>query len=298
MTRKTKNKTRIERPEWLSQQTWPFRVRSTIVDNNLIAYTDEGSGPPLLLVHDGMWSYVWSQLIRELGDDFRVVTLDFPGSGLSPSSGHSPGLESDSRLLEVFVESLDLDGIAVVAHDLGGAVGTGLAARRPRVVDGLVLVNTFAWPARMPSLRAMFRVMTSAPVRAINVSTNLVPKLTSGGFGIGRNLDKQSRAAFLGGFAAKAARHRFHDMMLAAREETAYLAELEQALATTLSDVPALTIYGEKNDPFGFQEKFARYLSNVEEMVIPGGNHFPMCDDPSGVANRIAAWHRRKVQTS
>ena len=296
MTIQAKNKT-IQRPEWLPRGVWPYEIRSAVVDGTPIAYTDEGSGRVLLLIHDGMWSYVWGQLIGSLRDRFRVVTLDFPGSGLSPeSSAHPPSLNGDSKLVEAFVETLDIQKTTVVAHDIGGAVGVGFAARRPDLVEGLVLVNTFAWPPHVAALTTMFRVMTSSPVRALNTGTNLVPKLTSGRFGIGRHLDAPERHAFLGGFRERAARHRFHDMMSAVRNETAYLAKVEEALSSTLSEKPALTIYGEKNDPFGFQEKFAQYLTNVEEMVIAGGNHFSMADDPHGVAERIASWHEAKLQ--
>lgn len=297
MTTEAKNKA-IERPEWLPRDVWPHQVRSAVVDGTPIAYTDEGSGDVLLLIHDGMWSYVWGQLIAALRDQFRVVTLDFPGSGLSPeSSAHPPSLNGDSMLVEAFVETLDIQKTTVVAHDVGGAVGVGFAARRPDLVEGLVLVNTFAWPPHAAALTTMFRVMTSSPVRALNTGTNLVPKLTSGKLGIGRHLDARARQAFLGGFRDRAARHRFHDMMSAVRNETDYLAQVEEALSSTLSEKPALTIYGEKNDPFGFQEKFAEHLTDVEEMVIPDGNHFPMADDPRAVAERIASWYEEKLES-
>lgn len=296
MTIDTKDKT-IERPMWLPRDVWPYEIRSVVVDGTPVAYTDEGDGPVLLLIHDGMWSYVWGQLIETLRDRFRVVTLDFPGSGLSPqSSAHPPTLSGDAKLLEAFVEKLSIEQATVVAHDIGGSVGVGFAASRVDFVDGLVLINTFAWPPHVVSLERMFRVMTNPAVRAFNTNTNLVPKLTSGKFGLGRHLNTKARRAFLGGFRDRAARRRFHDMMSAVRNETAYLAQVEEALGSTLSTKPALTIYGEKNDPFGFQEKFAEYLADVEEMVVPGGNHFPMADDPQGVADRIGIWHEEKIR--
>lgn len=289
------DKTTIERPEWLPLEVWPFQIRTIELDGDTIAYTDEGEGPLLLLVHDGMWSYVWGQLIARLRSEFRVVTLDFPGSGLSPDTDRPRSLEADSMLLERLVATLGLRDITLVLHDLGGGVGVGLAARRPETVNGMVLVNTFAWPPHAASMRTMFRIMTSTPMRALNVRTNLIPKLTSGRFGIGRHLDDRGRAGFLGGFGEKGPRHRFHDMLAAASEEIPYLAELENALDSTLSEKPALTIYGSNNDPFGFQAKFREYLHHPEEMVVPNGNHFPMCDDPDGVAARISVWHETNV---
>ncbi len=290
MTTETENK--IDRPEWLPTEVWPFLIRSIEVDGNTISYTDEGSGPVMLLVHDGMWSYVWGQLIGLLRKDFRVITLDFPGSGLSPGGNIPTSLAADSRLLEAFVENLKITNFTLVLHDLGGVVGLGLAVKRPELVGGLVLINTFAWPPHRVGLRAMFAVVASRPVRALNVATNLLPKMSAGEAGIGRQLDSVQRAAFLGGFKTKGQRRRFHDLMGSVREETGFLVHIESALTSTLSNTPVLTIYGGKNDPFGFQEKFHEYFSNIDEMVIPGGNHFPMTDDPEGVAERIAVWHQ------
>ena len=293
MTTTEPNKTRIGRPDWLTPEIWPFEIRTADVDDSSIAYTDEGSGPTLLLVHDGMWSYIWGQLIGELRQDFRVVTLDFPGSGLSPDSDHTAGLESDSKLLQAFVGQLDLSQITFVMHDLGGAVGLGVAARRPDLVAGMVMVNTFAWPPKSRSLRTMLRLVSSGPMTGLNVGTNMIPKLSTGSRGIGRHLEESSREAFLGPYREKGPRRRFHTLMGSALSETDYLHSLELTLRSALSDKPVLTVYGEKNDPFGFQTRFRELFPEAEEMVIPNGNHFPMCDDPSGVANRIREWHRR-----
>ena len=77
--------------------------------------------------------------------------------------------------------------------------------------------------------------------------------------------------------------------MKSALEDTPFTSEVEEALVS-LSEKPALTIYGERNDPFGFQERFREYFDNVDEMVVPKGNHFPMCDAPDDVAARMKAW--------
>jgi len=284
-----------DRPGWLPHQAWPFEVRLVTIDGRAVAYTDEGQGPILLLVHDGMWSYVWGQLIETMRDRFRLITLDFPGSGLSPDDNADVSLRSDSMLLERFVDALRLTDMTLVVHDLGGSVGVGLAGRRPELIGGIVFMNTFAWPPDVVPLRIMFRLMTSRPIRAVNVGTNLIPRLSSGVSGVGRHFNDDQRQAFLGGFKRRSSRHRFHDTIASARRDLDFLTETEQVLAAGMADIPALSIYGARNDPFGFQARFRQFLPHIEEMVIEGGNHFPMADDPDGVAHRIADWHRRLV---
>jgi haloalkane dehalogenase len=285
----------ISRPDWLSEEVWPFQVRTIDLDGIPIAYTDEGDGPTLLLVHDGMWSYVWGQVIERLSGTFRVVTLDFPGSGLSPDSDRPVTLESDSELLESFVDKLGLKRFTLVAHDLGGAVGIGLAARRPNLVEGMVLTNTFAWPPHVRSLRVMLETMGSSFMTGLDATTNLIPRLSAGNFGVGRRLDRVGRTAFIGPFREKGPRRRFHQLMASVMEESDYLMGLERALSTTLAGKPVLTIYGERNDLFGFQARFKEHFPDGEEMIVPKGLHFPMCDDPQGFAERVSRWHKASL---
>jgi len=292
MTSTTSNNIDIARPEWLTEEVWPHKIRTALLEDAILSYTDEGSGPALLLVHDGMWSFVWGQLIRELVVDFRVITLDFPGSGLSPGTDAGASLEHDSELLTRFVDHLGLDSFTPVVHDLGGLVGLGMAMQRPDAIDGLVLINTFAWPPDSNGLRRMMGVISSKPMTAINGATGFIPKLSSGRFGIGRNLDRSARHAFVTPLRQANSRRRFHDLMGSALTETEFLETIKLGLAESLGSKPVLTVYGERNDPFGFQEEFRKYFSAPTEMVVAKGNHFPMCDDPVGVAKAIQKWHR------
>lgn len=290
------NTIKIERPDWLSEEAWPYEIKTahiagtTMTERISCAYTDEGNGPSLLLVHDGMCSYLWTHLIGRLRNRFRVVTLDFPGSGLSPDIDGPLSLEADSRLLETFVHQLGLSDLTLVVHDLGGAVGLGFATRHPEAVRGLALVNTFAWPPHTAPLRGMLRLMGSRPISAFNSGTNLIARMSSTRFGVGRHFSREQKRAFVSMFRRKTSRRRFHSLMASALRDVDYLAEVEAGLSE-LSDKPALTIFGKRNDPFGFQERWLSHFPDAEQMVIPGGYHFPMCDDPDGVAERIASWH-------
>lgn len=288
------NQATFRRPEWLSEEAWPFEIRSVAVDRTQVAYTDEGTGPILLLVHDGMCSYLWVHLIERLRHRFRIVTLDFPGSGLSAETDVSPGLETDSRLLEDFVARLGLTDLTLVVHDLGGGVGLGWATRRPDLVQGLVLVNTFAWPPISRGLRGMLRLMGSRPMAAINSRTNLMARATSSRFGVGRHFDREKKRAFVGMFRRRDSRRRFHALMASALSDVDYLTQVEEDLHR-LAAKPVLTIFGKRNDPFQFQATWREHYPDMEQMQIPGGYHFPMCDAPDDVAERIADWHHRRV---
>jgi pimeloyl-ACP methyl ester carboxylesterase len=282
--------TNIARPAWLPERQWPFQLRSVLVEGCRLHLIDEGSGPVLLLVHAGMWSFVWRDLIVGLSGDFRCVAVDFPGSGLSEAPGEYPvGLEPNSRLLEEVVDRLGLRDITLVAHDLGGLIGLGWAARHPDLVQGLVLMNTFGWPPR-PALQAMLKLMGSSAMRTLNTATNLVPCVTSGRFGVGRHLSREARRAFLGPTRERARRRALHQLMADAARSTWLLQQLETELRTSLHDRPVLTVFGQYNDPFHFQRRWAELFPRAQQVVIARGNHFPMNDDPHGVAAAIRFW--------
>src|SRR5712691_10281626 len=178
---------RLDRPAWLPFEEWPFGPRTIAIEGWRVHYLDVGEGPTLLLVHAGMWSFVWRDVITELQDGFRCVTLDFPGSGLSqPADG--PSISGHSRVLERFVDELALSEITFVLHDLGALIGLAVAARRPELVRALVVTQAFGWRPEQRALRRMLALMGSRPIEALNVATNLVPRLTGTSFGVGRQL--------------------------------------------------------------------------------------------------------------
>src|SRR5690348_587732 len=73
----------LPRPAWLPKNVWPFETFGLKSGDSVLAVTDVGRGPVLLLVHTGTWSIVWRDLITRLASDFRCVCFDAPGTGRS-----------------------------------------------------------------------------------------------------------------------------------------------------------------------------------------------------------------------
>jgi pimeloyl-ACP methyl ester carboxylesterase len=290
MTTEQHLQTSIARPPWLPETEWPFLIRTITVDGCRLHLIDEGAGPVLLLVHAGMWSFVWRDLIVDLSRDFRCVAVDFPGSGLTQApAGYRIGLASNSRLLGGVVDQLGLREVTLVAHDLGGLIGLNWAAHHPERIHGLVVMNGFGWPPQ-PVLRALLKLMGGPAMRTLNTAANLVPRVTAARFGVGRHLSRQARAAFLGPTRERARRRTFHQLMADASRSTRLLEQVKAALRTSLADRPVLTVFGQYNDPFHFQQRWRELYPHARQVVVPHGNHFPMNDDPRGVAAAIRSW--------
>ena len=111
------------RPSWLPWSAFPFLSRFACIGGRWIRYVDEGSGPALLLVSAGQWSFMFRDVILRMRAQFRCLTLDFSGSGLSPAAvDHDHGVPANAGILEAFIEPLDLQDITMVVHDVGGPV--------------------------------------------------------------------------------------------------------------------------------------------------------------------------------
>ena len=293
MTAKT-HTTPIAPPEWLPAGVYPFVLRSLDLGDETVAYIDEGDGPTLLFVHTGMWSFIFRDVIMRLRDDFRCVTLDFPGYGLSPEPRHGDlDLETQSKLLARFAAELGLTDITLVLHDLGGVVGSGFAAADPDRVRGFVMANTFTWKPEGKALDRMLRIVSSRLVTALDRATRLIPRLTATKAGVGLHLSRADRGAFLGPFRKRRRIVRFHMLMRDALAADDLYARIEAATAGALRERPVLTIFGEKNDPFGFQDRLHATFPVHEGLIVAKGNHFPMMDDPDLFAETVRAWWLR-----
>jgi len=113
-------------------------------------------------------------------------------------------------------------------------------------------------------------------------------------FGVGLHLDASSREAFRAGVGRRGV-CAFHGYLRDARKSEAIYEQLDRAFSGPFRRLPLLTIFGERNDPLGFQPRWKQLFNDARQVVVAKGNHFPMCDDPELVATSIGEWHRDRV---
>jgi cis-3-alkyl-4-acyloxetan-2-one decarboxylase len=127
------------------------------------SYLDEGpkSGETLLMVHGNpTWSFYYRGLIKAFSPEHRCVVVDHVGSGLSDKpQDYAYTLGTHVENLERLVDHLGLDGVTLVVHDWGGAIGMGWATRHPEKVRRIVVLNTAAFRSqRIPTSIDLCRV--------------------------------------------------------------------------------------------------------------------------------------------
>ena len=56
-----------DRPTWIPEHLYPFESCYADVGGSRVHYVDEGSGPPLLLLHGNpTWSFLYREVIKGL----------------------------------------------------------------------------------------------------------------------------------------------------------------------------------------------------------------------------------------
>jgi branched-chain amino acid transport system permease protein len=117
----------------------------TVVDIGDLAifFVEHGKGMPVLYVHGNTGSCRWYERVLDV-PGARTVALDMPNFGRSKPMVGEPDIDRYADAVAAFLRARGLDRPVLVGHSLGGAVAMSLAARSPRLIRGLVLVDSAA----------------------------------------------------------------------------------------------------------------------------------------------------------
>jgi len=154
---------------------YPFESRWFDSSAGRLHYIDEGVGTPILLCHGNpTWSFLYRHIVNQLRDRFRCVAADYLGFGLSDRpEGYGYTIEEHACVLGELVDHLGLENFVIMGQDWGGPIGTAIAVDRADRVSGVVLGNTWFWPADALTMRLFSRVMSSRPLQRRIIDANV-----------------------------------------------------------------------------------------------------------------------------
>jgi 3-oxoadipate enol-lactonase len=102
-----------------------------------------GTGSPIILLHClGVDHRLWELAAPHLSESFETLSYDFTGHGTSPVPQSGYSIEDLAEQLAEIVRAQSLARAHVCGISLGGLVAQQFAARYPKLVDRLVLVDT------------------------------------------------------------------------------------------------------------------------------------------------------------
>ena len=244
-------------------------------------YQDTGPSKnaiPIVFLHGfGASLQTWDTWAQALSDDYRVISVDLPGFGLT---GEDPsGIYTDQRsveVLEAFLKELNIPKVVLVGNSMGGKFAWQFAARYPNQVSKLVLISPdgYASPGiqygkkpDVPAIADLYRYFFSKTFLAMNLEPAYAnPKTLN-----------------------DALVNRYYDLMLAPGVRGAILARMQQ---TVLQDpvpflasiqVPTLLIWGEKDAliPISNSNDYLKVMPNAKRVSLPNIGHLPQEEQPS-----------------
>ncbi|MEO1132429.1 MAG: alpha/beta hydrolase [Cyanobacteria bacterium J06639_1] len=106
------------------------------------AYTEVGTGAPVLLLHGFMGTHAnWMPLAATLSDRYRCISLDLLGFGQSSKPDITYDIATEVAFVNEFVETLGLEveSLAIAGHSFGGWVASAYGLAYPERLSHLIL---------------------------------------------------------------------------------------------------------------------------------------------------------------
>ena len=260
---------------------------------------DEGRGPAVLALHGqpGLardFAAVSSRLVA----DHRLLVPDRPGYGASagPALGMAEGAE---RMADLLVERRAAPA-TVVGHSYGGGIAALLAARRPEVVSGLVLVASVGRAAALGLLdRALATPLLGEAMAATGLLAvgRLLPHVRQVAGRVGGQGSSWISASLPDhGFAEVASSHGHGVWRTFAVEQRALVREIgdvEAALGALR--VPTVVIAGLWDIVVApaVSVSVATAVPGAQLVTLPRTGHFVPRDAPGSVAEAVREVERR-----
>lgn len=252
----------------------------TLPDGVRVHYRDQGKrdGQPLVLLHGFSASlHTWEPWVGELAGDYRIVSLDLPGHGLTRTpDGYALSTEGHVAVVQGVARALELDPFVLAGNSMGGAVAWNYALAHPDRLRGLVLVNAAGWPrSEAPDSQPLaFKLMGNPVGRAL--LRNIDPRPVA---------EPGLKDAYLDeGLVTEAVVDRYVDFARAPGRRALLLAPRETPRTPTRPETfakiatPTLVIHGDEDRliPVADGRAMAGAIPGARLITYPKVGHIPM----------------------
>ena len=238
-----------------------------------VAYDVGGDGPLVVLVPgmgDLRSTYRFVEpALRAAG--YRVATTDLRGQGDSDTTFATYGDPETAADIIALVEELGGPAV-IVGNSMGGAAGVIMAAERPELVDGLVLVDAFVRNSRTNAMQRLLTRVAMAPLWAATVWKSYMPRLYAGR----RPTDFEA----------------YRDGVVASLRRPGYAKAFSRITHTShdpaearVNDVsaPTLVVMGDRDPDFPDPKAEAAWIADVlhgEVVIVSEAGHYPQSQQP------------------
>ena len=285
-------------------ETMSYEKKFASVKGKQIAYVEEGSGDPIVLLHGNPTSsFLWRNVIPELVESGRVIVPDLIGQGDSEKLPVSEGperysLEVAYSYVDGLLESIGAnENVTLVIHDWGTGVGFLWAMRHPAAVKGVAymegIVKPVSWSDWPESAVGIFKGFRSDKGEDLILNRNMfiegvlpssvIRPLSNTEMDAYRapHLETDDRQPLLNWPRQIPIEGEPKDVVALVNEYGAFMAA---------SDIPKLFINADPGSILvGAQREFCRSWPNQQEVTVKG-LHFIQEDSPVEIGQAVANW--------
>lgn len=283
----------------------PYEKKFETVNGRRIAYVEEGSGEPIMLLHGNPTSsYLWRNVVPHLVDSGRVIVPDLIGQG---DSDKLPAEEEPDRYsflvayeyLCGLLEQIGVtENVTLVIHDWGSGLGFHWAHKHPEAVRGIAymegIVMPIEWDDWPEGARGAFQGFRSPKGEELILERNMFIEaiLPSA---IIRDLTEEEMAHYRAPFEKPEDRQPTLNWPrhIPISGEPPHMVELVAAYGKWLESsetLPKLFINAEPGSILiGRQREYCRSWPNQQEVTVKGA-HFVQEDSPDEIGGAVASW--------
>ena len=274
-----------------------FRTERITTNGATLSVRIGGKGPAVVLIHGyGESGDMWEPLAAKLVADHTVIVPDLRGMGRSDHVESGYDKKTQGGDIAGVLDSLKIDKVDVVAHDIGNMVAYAFTAQTPGRVGKLVLMD-----APIPGIGPWDEIVKNPLLWHFRFGGPDMERLVKGRERIyldrfwnefsadPRRFDESSRRHYARLYARPGAMRagfaQFHAFDQDAADNKIYLARGPLTM-------PVLAIGGEKSfgETMAAVTRFA--ATNVKGVVIPDSGHWLMEEQPAATTAAIAEFLR------
>ena len=247
---------------------------------DLLAFTEHGAGPPLLLVHGLMISgEMFAPVLGHFAARHRVIVPDLRGHGRSRHLPPPYTVQRLARDLGDLLDHLGLDAVDVVGYSHGGAVAQQFVLDHPGRCRRLVLACTYAFNM------ATFREQVEGRIAPALVRVLGMPRFARLVMALGVKGLSPERAAWVAG-------------LIGSQDTGLMIAAWQAAMAfdsrARLSEIacPTLVLAGaaDKGVPMHHARQLHEGIARSRLVVVDGADHAMIWADPDRFAREVDAF--------
>jgi 3-oxoadipate enol-lactonase len=255
-----------------------------VVNGARLYYESHGAGPEtILFAHGLLWSgEMFAAQVAAFKQRYRCITFDWRGQGRSEVTRDGYDMETLYADTVALLQALQIARCHFVGLSMGGFIAMRLAARRPDLVAGLILIET-----------------TAGPEPAENIPRYRMLNVVARWFGLGLVVDRVMPIMFGRKFLADPGRRQERDewrRRMAANHRIGVTRAVtgvitRQGVYDEIGAItaPTLILAGDQDvaTPLDKARRIHAGIPHSRLVIIPGAGHTSTVEEPEAVNGAI-----------